>query len=293
MAEHNQSMALSARDAKHGAQIEAGIQGRKGGHSFEAALAEEISGLKFPFTVKPQASGYLYHGDLASNLVNVILSDLRLPQADEVAAFSVGALATQESGQKWLVVNGIEVRRCKSDVIVVLDAGGKSITKGVSVKQCNNVSCTNAQLFCTGARGFCDSLLKAGIDIGDEAVTALRMFCGENGYRPIDILPDVKKRISDPRRWFWEELPATGKAQLEKLFTDRQDEITRFLLQKTYAGDQFAPEYLLHKTKRVPEGTPIEAAIYPIDTLITLSRAYNGFEKAFYRVRKGSYPDPV
>jgi hypothetical protein len=287
-------MALSARDAKHGAQIEAGIQGRKGGHSFEAALAEHISALKCPFTAKPQAKGHLYHGDLAPNLVNVILNDLGLPQADEVAAFSVGALATQESGQKWLMVNGIEVRRCKSDVIVVLEAGGKSITKGVSVKQCNNVSCTNAQLFCTGARGFCDSLRTAGIDIGEEAVTALRMFCGEGGHRPLDLLPDAARgRASDPRRWFWEELPATGKAQLEELFTGRQDEITRFLLQKAYPGDQFVPEYLLHKTKKVKENSLIEAAIYPIDTLIKLSRAYKGFEKAMYRVKKGSHPDPV
>jgi hypothetical protein len=286
-------MALTARDAKHGAQIEAGIRGRKGGHSFEAELAEAISNLKCPFRARIPSPDHLYHGDLAQNLVSVVLNHLGLTVADEVAAFSVGALATQETGQKWLVVNNIEVRRCKSDVIVVLESHGNSITKGVSVKQCNNTSCTNAQLFCTGARGFGESLRATGIDVPAEAVTALRMFCGEEGYRPMDKVPKPANRVSDPRRWFWEELPATGKAQLETLFTNKQDEITRFLLQKAYPGDQFVPEFLLHKTKKMPEGAPVEAAIYPIDTLVKLSRAYSGFEKATYRVRKGSYPDPI
>lgn len=126
----------------------------------------------------------------------------------------------------------------------------------------------------------------------DEAVVALRMFCGEDGFRPLDTLKNVRERKCDPRRWFWEELPQAGKRALEQLFRTHQDEITRFLLQKAYRGDQFIPEFLLHKTKKPKPKSPVETAIYPIETLLTLSREYKGFEKTPYRVKKGSYPDP-
>src|SRR5438067_2692729 len=120
-------MAPTARHARHAAQIEAGIRGRRGGHSFEAELAEQISRLVCPFYAKPPAAGHLYRGDLPANLINVILNHLGMAVAEEVAAFSVGALATQETGQKWLTVNDIEIRRCKSDVIIAFETQGRSV----------------------------------------------------------------------------------------------------------------------------------------------------------------------
>jgi hypothetical protein len=285
-------MALQPRDAIHAAQIEAGIKGRKGGHTFEDDLTKGINALPKPFVPNPAEEGRVYRGDIAPHLMSVILNHLKLASAEEIAAFSVGSLATAEEGKKWLIVNGIEVRRCKSDLIVTLTSGGQVLTKGVSVKQCNNSCPTNAQLYCTGARGFCEMLVKNGIPVTPKAVEALRMFAGDTGFQPSDSEETMRVRETDPRHYFWEELPDEGKRDLEHIFTAYQDQITRLLLQKAYAGDHFTPDYLLHKTKAVKAGEPLEAAIYSIDELIALSRKFGPFNKVPYHVKKGSYKDP-
>lgn len=130
------------------------------------------------------------------------------------------------------------------------------------------------------------------MDISDDAVNALRQFCGDNGFRPLDLLGDVEERQVDPRRFFWEEIGERGRMEWVKLLATRQDEVTRLLLQKAYLNDPFTPDFLLHKTKRANDWLNTELAIYQIDELISHSSRYSGFCLRPYSVRKGSHRDP-
>ncbi len=100
----------------------------------------------------------------------------------------------------------------------------------------------------------------------------------------------LTNRRSDPRRYFWEEIDQSGRLELEGVLTNRQDDITRLLLQKAYLDDPFAPELLIHKTKKIDRGDQ-EYALYTIDELISLSKQYGGFNKKIYSVHKGQYKD--
>ncbi len=151
---------------------------------------------------------------------------------------------------------------------------------------------TNAQLFFSTARGFAALLEGNGIRVSPGAVVALRQFCGDNGFRPLDDPPSYVGRTVDPRRFFWEEIPEAGRAEWRRIFSDHQDDISRLLLQKAYVDDPFVPEYLLHKTKRAPTWASTEVAIFSIDELIGLSRAYQRYATKPYSVKKGSYKDP-
>jgi hypothetical protein len=186
----------------------------------------------------------------------------------------------------------VQVRACKSDVLITLHGNGQiPKTIGVSVKQCNNKTPTNAQLYFTTAYAFCELLRRHGINVSNEGEKSLRQFCGDNGHRPLDDPKSLAGRKTDPRRFFWEETFSSGRKELEIIFANRQDEITRLLLQKAYLNDSFTPEILLHKTKLLPQN-PQEFALYSIEGLITLSRNYRGFEKKEYSVKKGQYKDP-
>lgn len=57
-------------------------------------------------------------------------------------------------------------------------------------------------------------------------------------------------------------------------------------------NDPFVPDFLLHKTRLAPSWGATEVAIYSINELVTLSRAYQRFATRRYSVRKGSYRDP-
>lgn len=212
-----------------------------------------------------------------------------------VEAIALGTLATAEEGKKWLEINGMKVRACKSDVLLTVYKNDKKISEtiGISVKQCSKATPTNAQLYFTTARAFCELLRNNNIPVSDDAVKALRQFCGDVGFAPKDNPQDLVGRVVDPRRYFWEEIDEKGRVELERIFTDKQDEITRLLLQKAYINDPFAPELLLHLTKKMPIGQSQEFALYTIDELIKLSSEYAGFEKKKYSVRKGSYKDPI
>jgi hypothetical protein len=208
-------------------------------------------------------------------------------------AIALGALATAEEGKKWLEVNGVAVRACKSDVLLTLYRNGhQPLTVGVSVKQCNNPTPTNAQLFFSTAHAFCELLRRNGIPVSNSGENALRQFCGDAGYRPIDNPPSLVGRVTDPRRFFWEETNQIGKLELEDIFTSRQDHITRLLLQKAYLADPFTPDLILHKTKKLLND-PQEYAIYSVEQLIALSRSYQGFAKRLYAVKKGQHRDPA
>lgn len=285
-------MALAPIDAIHAAQIQAGTAGRKRGHEFEDRIATEINGLRYPLNMRNPLISHVSRGDPAMLLLSYIASGLGMKTIDSVIAISTGALATSEDGRKWLNINGVDVRRCKSDLVITIQDGqGRIETVGVSTKQCNNRTPTNAQLYFTTARGFSGLLRNNGIPVSDVAVTALRQFCGDVGYRPLDNAAALAGRQSDPRRYFWEEIEAGGRAEWQSLFKDCQDEITRLMLQKAYINDPFVPTYLLHKTRAADSWDKTEVAIYSIDELIEHSRAYAGFTVKPYAVRKGSYRD--
>ena len=283
-------MALDPTDANHALQIQAGTQGRKAGHKYELEIAKDLNEYQGDLKLLPENHN-LFRGNIVPALISKVLSFLGWSQADKIEAIALGALATAEEGKKWLMVHGVAVRACKSDILITAYRGDEIMTIGVSIKQCNNSNPTNAQLFFTTASAFIQLLRGNGIAVSDQALNALKQFCGDTGFRPMDD-PKITNRQTDPRRFFWEEIDSTGLLELESIFANSQDHITRLLLQKAYLGDPFTPEILLHKTKKKEEGMEQEYALYTMDELIELSREFAGFEKKTYRVWKGSYKDP-
>lgn len=287
-------MALTPIDISHAVQIQAGILGRKTGHAFEEDIADAINCLKTPFTINVTIDSNIFKGNPALSLVNFITAKLNIKVIKSISALSTGTLATAEDGKKWLMVNGSKISKCKSDLIInINDNENKTYTIGVSTKQCNNKSPTNAQLFFTTANGFINLLNSNNISASDNALTALRQFCGENGYQPLDNKDLVSNRKTDPRRYFWEEINNDGKKELEILFTKFQKEISLLLFQKAYIDDIFTPDFLIHKTKKSESWQSTEVAIYRIDELVELSFQYKKFELKEYSIRKGSYKDPA
>ena len=289
-------MALNPIDEQHALQIQAGIIGRKAGHKFEDALTAKINLLTTPFSPKKIAddSIHVFVGEPERIVLDYICSKFAISEVKKVTAISTGVLATSEEGKKWLDVNGIKVTKCKSDVILNITSNhGKEITVGISTKQCNNKTPTNAQLYFTTARGFCELLRNNGFEISSKGELALRQFCGDAGFRPQDNASLLIGRKIDPRRFFWEEINKQGRSELEKLFTEKQDEITLLLFQKAYLDDPFAPDFVLHKTKRAESWGKTETALYTVDEIVMLSRRYNGFNLKPYSVRKGRYKDPL
>ncbi|MFJ2283203.1 hypothetical protein ACIOUG_18935 [Pseudomonas sp. NPDC087803] len=285
-------MALTPIDEIHALQIQAGVLGRKAGHFFEDCITKEINTLTYPFQTALIGQSHVFSGDPALLLLNYIGNREGIRTIQSAVAISTGALATSEAGKQWLSINGASVSRCKSDLVITLVAdNNQTITVGVSTKQCNNRIPTNAQLYFTTAIGFSNLLRSNGISVSDRAVYALRQFCGDQGFRPLDELNN-STRLTDPRRYFWEEIDAQGRLEWEEIFTYQQDQVSRLLFQKAYLNDPFTPDYILHKTKASSGWNQTEVAIYSVDEIIDLSRAYGGFRKRSYSVRKGSYKDP-
>lgn len=283
-------MALEPNDAQHALQIQAGTEGRRAGHKYELTLAKEITEFKGNIVTSENIK-HLFRGVASKMLISKTLDYIGWNTADKIEAIALGALATEEEGKKWLRVHGVEVRACKSDILITAYKDGQIKNVGVSVKQCNNKTPTNAQLYFTTATAFIQLLRNNGIVVSENGLNAMKQFCGDVGFRPSDD-NTIINRLTDPRRFFWEEINPEGKNELEQIFTNFQDKITRLLLQKAYLNDPFIPELLLHKTKRKEEGLEQEYALYSIDELIVLSKSYSGFNKKNYRVRKGSYKDP-
>jgi hypothetical protein len=287
-------MALNPIDGVHALQIQAGTLGRKAGHAFEDNITYEINSLIYPFTPSKLASTYVHIGNPALLLLSAIADAEGISLVTKAEALSTGALATSEEGKSWLNINGVAVNRCKSDLVLTLHAvDGRVLTVGVSTKQCNNANPTNAQLFFTTATAFAALVRANGIPVSEKAIFALKQFCGDVGFRPSDSNTAPKGRLSDPRRYFWEEIDPAGRNEWETLFNTKQNEVTRLLLQKAYLNDPFVPTYILHKTRKSPAWQTTEVAIYSVDDLISLSKAYQGFATKAYSVKKGSYKDPV
>ena len=287
-------MPLKPIDEVHALQIQAGTLGRKAGHQFEDTITAEINGTAYPIVFAERITAHVQRGDPARLLVNYIADAFGQSTVEKAVAISTGALATSEEGRKWLDVNGANVSRCKSDLVITITfGGGDTRVVGVSTQQCNNRPPTNAQLYFTTARGFSNLLRTNGIEVSPRAVDALRQFCGDVGFRPLDDPKDAEGRVSDPRRYFWEEIDPKGRAEWEMLFGARQDEVTRLMLQKAYIDDPFVPDFVLHKTKLSNSWAETEVAIYSIDDLVNHSANYGGFNTRSYSVRKGSYRDPA
>ena len=286
-------MALEPIDDKHALQIQAGTLGRKTGHDFEGKIASEINNLEYPAKFETRVNEHVRNGNPALLLLDYISSVYKIPQIQRATAISTGALATSESGKRWLEINGVQVRRCKSDLIISIHGSeNKLTTVGISTKQCNNKNPTNAQLYFTTARSFATLLSQNGFTVSDKAITAMRQFCGDNGFRPSDDPLSAEDRAVDTRRYFWEEIDHVGRCEWERIFTDHQDEVSRLLLQKAYIDDPFIPDLVLHKTKKSESWGRTEVAIYTVSELISHSRAYGGFRTKSYSVKKGSFKDP-
>ena len=286
-------MPLAPSDREHALQIQAGTLGRKSGHAFEDAVADAINRATYPLTFSNATNRHVQIGEPGHLLLRYVATTCRRCTIQHAAAISTGALATSEEGQQWLEVNGVKVKRCKSDIIVTLRFDSETEhTVGVSTKQCNNATPTNAQLFFTTARGFTKLLALHRISVSDHAVLALRQFCGDRGFRPSDNANLLEQRTVDPRRFFWEETHEPGRREWEELFSECQDQVTRLLLQRAYLEDPFSPDFLLHKTKRAPSPELTEVAIYTVDELVAHSRRDSSFHLRPYSVRKGSFKDP-
>ena len=149
-------MALTPNDSRHALQIQAGIAGRIAGHNFETSLAQIINNLPCPISQNPLPE-YLINGNPEISIIKKALKVLDWDNCHMVEAIALGSLATAEEGKKWLEVNGMRVRACKSDILLTLYNNDLKFmeTVGVSVKQCSNRTPTNAQLYFTTARAFC------------------------------------------------------------------------------------------------------------------------------------------
>jgi hypothetical protein len=287
-------MALKPLNDAHAYQIQAGTSGRRAGHDFERDIAYHINELAYPIDIRSRTVGHVLKGDPASLCLNYIGSGLEISRITSASAFSTGALATSEDCKQSITIDGFKISRCKSDLVLrIATSDGRKFTIGVSIKQCNNRTPTNAQLYFSTARAFSDLLRSNGLIVSDTAVCALRQFCGDEGFRPSDDPCISADRLTDPRRYFWEEINSSGRLEWEKLFSDYQDEISRLLFQKAYIDDPIPPTFLIHKTRSEASWGNTEAAYYSIEELIALSHTYQGFATKRYSVRKGSYKDPT
>ena len=272
-------------------QINAGAKGRKKGHSYENELAKRINNMPMPYLSCNKRTKIVHIGTPETILLDKILTYLKWEKCDKVEAFATGKLATSEHGDKEILIEGKSISSAKSDVILILHESNKKRVVGVSVKQCNNKTPTNAQVFFSTATAFYNLLVSNDIKLSNYALNAMRQFCGDIGFRPLDDF-DCSNRVSTPERYFWEEIEAVGKAEWEKAFTYQQDDITRLLLQKAYSDDPFPPEIILHKTKKASSVEEQEIAIFTMDQFIELSRKYSSFTYNLYRVKKGRYKEP-
>lgn len=287
-------MAQIPTNSVHEAQISSGTYGRQRGHAFESRLAEEINRLPYPYRSTAPSADHIIVGNPAVSILNCLATHEGFCTVRSASAVATGTLATSEDGQCILTVDGKDVSRSKSDVIVTLHSStGARVTVGVSTKSCSKPNPTNDQLYFTTARSFSETLVQSGIPISDKAIVALRQFCGDNGFRPLDDAAIHADRKIDPRRYFWEEIDEEGKKEWERIFTKYQDHITRILLCTAYQNDPFPPKYLIHKTKSSATWDESECAVYLIEELLSLSKQYQGFVTKSYSVRKGSYKDPA
>lgn len=290
-------MALTPTDDKHKMQIEAGTVGRKRGHKFEATLSKAINIMPDKhFVPQPRTDDtqHLFTGNPAQKLLQYIADDTGKEILDAHASW-LGGLATSGLGDAVLDENGKPITKSKSDVLIQLTTVAGTEIIGISVKTCSKKTPTNDQMYFTTARAFCTLLRSNEISVSMEAERGLSMFCGDEGFRPLEILSpkQLHDRITnqnrDPNRFYWEELTEQAKKDWKTIFTNYQDKITLLLFQKAYKDDPFPPTYLLHQTVRYNNFDNCEIALFSMKEIVMLSRKHNEFELSEYRIRKGRY----
>lgn len=288
-------MALIPENEKHKQQIHAGTIGRKKGHKFEDILAKEINRYSFNSIIPIENNSHLHLGNPAHQLLQYIANANKI-EIRSAKAYWLGGLATANKGDLLLDEQGKPITASKSDVLVEINRTEDRKIIGVSVKTCSKKTPTNDQMYFTTARAFCALLERNGIPVSREAAVGMSMFCGDLGYRPIDILDKSKleKRLSDPRRYYWEELPKEAKSEWENIFSKWQDKITLLLFQKAYKDDPYPPEFLLHQTVKYDDFNHCPTAIFKMDEIVRRSHEYRGYYLKNYSIHKGTYKnDPA
>ena len=266
-------MAQIAENEIHQKQIEAGASGRIKAHKFEKILSDEINKNFSIVDITPtKIEKHTFEGNPAELLLKYI-SNFYQEEIKEVESFWLGALATANEGDKVFDENNNLLKESKSDILLKIN---NTDNVGVSVKSCNKKNPTNEQVFFTTAKAFCKLLRENDIPVSESAENALRMFCGDSGYRPIDMI-DCSNRISDPERWFWEELPKKDLNEWELIFNKYEFEITKILLQKAYKNDPFPPKFVLHKYKKHDNINECSVAIFGLEELCNISCKYAKF----------------
>lgn len=283
-------MALTPRDHKHEKQIKAGTVGRKRGHRFESLLSSAINTMASKHFVPNINRTHIFCGNPAVELLQYIANNRGIEIFDAQASW-LGGLATSGLGDALLDENGNPITKSKSDVIIKLTTNRGLETVGISVKTCNKKTPTNDQMFFTTAHAFCQLLRTNEIAVSEEAEKGLSMFCGDIGNRPLDLLSEdeLNHRISDPNRFYWEEISKHAQDDWEKVFVENQDTISMLLFQKAYKDDPYPPEYLLHQTVQYSDFGHCETAIFSMEEIVACSRAHSGYVLSTYRVRKGTY----
>jgi hypothetical protein len=285
-------MALNPLNAQHQLQIDAGIIGRKKGHKFEEILSNAINKLEFS-TIVPSDIVYSAHNHVGNPALRILqyIAANKGYTIFSAKAWWLGGLATSGDGDHLLDQNGNPITKCKSDVLIEIDSSSGKETVGVSVKTCAKKTPTNDQMFFTTARAFCQLLEKNGIAVSEAASDGLSKFCGDAGNRPLDLLsqPELNTRISDPNRFYWEELSDIARKDWEDIFLKYQDDISRLLFQKAYKDDPFPPDFLLHQKFSYSNFEECPVALFSIDEIVALSHEHSGFILSPYVIRKGTY----
>ena len=288
-------MALKPVNEQHQLQITAGTEGRLQGHKFEELVTIELNNIDcmvdeiFIECNRPN----IYYGNPAKGLVYYISKD-KGKKISRLNVYWLGGLATVNAGAKILNKNGEIITGSKSDILIdVRFEDGTTEKIGVSAKACSN----NAQIALTTCSVFCDMLRDNGISVSDTAEVGLKMFCGEDGYRPLDkYRPADDSNIPENRtarleRWYWEEIPTLAQQEWKTILTEYQVNITKMLLQcaRTYKTDSYKPTYILHECARHSDINECEVAIMSVDEFALYSKAFDSYGIKEQPVRKGSY----
>jgi hypothetical protein len=282
-------MALTPENDAHGLQIEAGTVGRNRGHNFEKCLAAGINAMDLSSIPKSKLS-HVERGNPSALLLGYIEQNL----GREILRFKarwLGGLATAREGDELFDDDGKVITKCKSDVLLDIQTKTGDQRIGVSVKTCNKKTPTNDQMFFTTARAFCQLLINNGIPCSESAITAMSMFCGDRGNRPLDTMTndDLRNRLSDPNRYYWEELSVQAQSEWRDIFAKYQDDITLLLFQKAYKDDPFPPDFLLHQTVKYESFDECQVALFSMAEIVKLSRRHSGFILSPYVIRKGTH----
>lgn len=288
-------MALIATSEQHQLQINAGTEGRLQGHKFEELVTDELNNIDYTVgdivieSVRPN----VYIGNPAEALIKHISNDKK-KAISRLKAYWLGGLATANEGAEILNENGEKITGSKSDILMdVVFEDGTTEKIGVSAKACSN----NAQMALTTCSVFCEMLRDNGIDVSEDAETGLKMFCGEDGFRPLDnYVPKdssniPSNRTARPERWYWEEMSSTAQDEWKAILTKYQIEITKMLLQcaRTYKTDSYKPTYILHECKRHTSIKECEVAVMSVEEFASYSKKFDSFGIKEQPVRKGSY----